>query len=81
MLFGGEYADSGIKTGIGSFQAAGGAPTGAPKPAPAPKPVVKGGSQLPATGVGASSLGYVLLLGAPAIAFATRRSRRARPVL
>ena len=80
FLYGGEFADAGLKTGIGSFKV-GGATTGAPKPASAPKPVVKGEKQLPATGVGAPSMGYLFLLGAAVIASATRRSRRARPVL
>jgi serine protease AprX len=80
MVYGGEFADAGFITGIGSFQV-GGASTGAPKPAPAPKPSVKDSKQLPATGVGAPSIGYLLLLGAAVIAFATRRARRAQPIL
>jgi serine protease AprX len=78
MLFGGEFADSGLRSGFGSLKA-GGASIGAPKPAPAPKPVVKGGPQLPATGVGGSALGYLLMLGASALALVSRRGRRARP--
>ena len=72
MVFGGEYADAGITTGIGSFSASG-SPSA---PAPAPKPAVKGAKQLPATGVASSALGYLLVASAAALAFATRRSRR-----
>ncbi|MGH2728546.1 MAG: hypothetical protein ACRDKS_16370, partial [Actinomycetota bacterium] len=79
FLYGGEYADAGIKTGFGSFQV-GGAATGAPKPTPAPKPAVKGGKQLPATGVGTSTTGYLFLVGAAVLALTHRRSRRARPI-
>jgi hypothetical protein len=84
MVFGGEYGDAGIATGIGSFTASGrswAAPVEAPAPAPAPKPAVKGTKQLPATGVGSSGLGYLLVASAAVLAFATRRSRRAPAAL
>jgi serine protease AprX len=79
MLYGGEYADAGIKTGVGSFTT-GKAATGGSKPAPKPKPnpEAKGGKQLPATGVGASATGTFLLLVAAALVLATTRSRRIR---
>ncbi len=78
MLFGGEFADSGIRFGIGALKA-GSVGTGSSKPT-VQKPVVKGEKHLPATGVGGSALGYLFLIGAGAGAFAVRSTRRTQKV-
>ena len=73
MLYGGDYADAGVIVGVGSIVTG----ASAPQPAPKPKPVVKGGKQLPATGVGTSRAALVLLAGAIVIGLTARRMRRA----
>ena len=83
MLYGGgEYADSGIVTGIGSITTGAASTGGGAKPAPKPKPKpdVKGDDQLPATGVAASATGYLLLLGASVSVLAIHRPRRPKPL-
>ncbi|MEX2554193.1 MAG: S8 family serine peptidase [Actinomycetota bacterium] len=78
MVYGGEFADSGITMGIGSLQASGTA--SAPKPAPAAKAAVKGAKQLPATGVGTSAAGHLFMLGAATSALAVARACRVRMI-
>ena len=75
MLYGGDYADSGITMGIGSFQVAG-AKGGSSAPSPAPQPAVKATKQLPATGVGSSGVASALLVGAAFLSLASARTRR-----
>jgi hypothetical protein len=73
MLFGGEFADSGLRMGTGAFKA--GATASVPKSS-APKPRVEGKKVLPATGVALSGLGYLLVIGAMALGIAGALMRR-----
>jgi hypothetical protein len=70
MVYGGDYADSGMVVGVGSIV------SGASAPKPAPKPVVEGEKHLPATGVGTSTAAYLLVLATIAVGLTARRARR-----